>query len=344
MSIYNNRTKPAYGPYQEEPKSNSRNRHVLKWWTPEHDNVLATQIARWHWVWYWTITDKIVEITPPEIMETWRQDDPLCSKYAWYNVLMYFAKSRAEQLGLTRVMRKPRWKKCLLCKKRFVEDSLPMPLIERLGIDKLDFCAPCLRSALFSEGDNNAAAEAILKYLRDLANLTERIPLQDFGKGKDDLIDLETEKRLALLNLLRTKPAVSCVKAIFGSWLNALVESGVLEDGTRRTSRGIQCVARDGHVCLSLGEKTVDDFLYARGVPHEKEPRYPEGNYRADFQVGSTFIEYFGLAGDPDYDAKTREKIRLCRKWGITLIAIYPPDLASRTRLERKLSVLFNTV
>jgi len=340
MSIYNNRTKPAYGPYRKEPESYSRNRHILKWWTPGHDNVLSSQIARWHWVWYWTITDKIVEITPPEIVEAWRETDPLCSKYAWYNVLMYFAKSRAEQLGLTRAMRKPKWKRCLLCKKKFVEDSLPVPLIERLGIDKLDFCAPCLSSALFSEGDSNAPAEAILKYLRDLTDLIERVPPQDFGKGKDDLIDLETEKRLALLNLLRTKPAMSRVKAIFGSWLNALIEAGVLEDGTKKTSRGIQCVARDGHVCLSLGEKTIDDFLYARGVPHEKEPRYPEGNYRADFRVGSTFIEYFGLAGDPNYDAKTREKIRLCKKWGVTLIAIYPRDLVSRARLEKKLLAL----
>ena len=342
MSIYDNRTKPAYGPYREEPKRYSMNRHILKWWTPEHDNLLSTQIARWHWVWYWTITDKIVEITPPEIIEAWRETDPLCSKYAWYNVLMYFAKSRAEQLGLTKAIRKPKWKRCLLCNSKFVEDSLPMPLIERLGIDKLDFCAPCLSSALFSEGDNDASAESILKYLRDLADLIERVPPQDFGKGKDDLIDLGTEKRLALLNLLKTKPAVSRVKALFGSWFKALIEAGVLENGTRKTSRGIQCVAKDGHVCLSLGEKTIDDFLYAHGIPHEKEPRYPEGNYRADFRVGSTFIEYFGLAGDPDYDTKIREKTRLCKKWGITLIAVYPRDLVSRTRLEKKLSALIS--
>ena len=29
-----------------------------------------------------------------------------------------------------------------------------------------------------------------------------------------------------------------------------------------------------------------------------------------NFKVGTTFIEYFGLTGNPDYDAKTKEKIR----------------------------------
>lgn len=340
MSIYDNRDRSAYGPYQEEPKSYSRNRHILKWWTPEHDNMLATQIARWHWVWYWTVTDKIVEITPPDTIESWQKTDPLCSKYAWYNVLMYFAKSRAEQLGLTKAIRQPKWKTCLLCQNKFVEDSLPMPLIERLGIERLEFCAPCLGDALFAEGDNNASEEAILQYLQDLANLLERVPPQNFGNGKADLVDLENEKRLALLKLLRTKPTASRVKSVFGSWLNALVNAGVLEDGTRKTSRGIQCIAKDGHACLSLGEKTIDDFLYARRVHHEKEPQYPESNYRGDFKVGNTVIEYFGLVGDPDYDAKTEEKILLCEKHKITLIAIYPQDLISQTKLEKKLSTI----
>ena len=48
---------------------------------------------------------------------------------------------------------------------------------------------------------------------------------------------------------------------------------------------------------------------YSRGIHHEKEPRYPAGNYRGDFKVGTAFIEYFGLTGNPDTDTKTKEKI-----------------------------------
>ena len=96
-------------------------------------------------------------------------------------------------------------------------------------------------------------------------------------------------------------------------------------------------MAKDGHVCLSLGEKTIDDFLYSRGIPHDKEPSYPEGNFRADFMVDGVLIEYLGLTGDPDYDAKTKLKQRICRKHGLRLIAVYPSDLVSTKKLEAKL-------
>jgi hypothetical protein len=124
---------------------------------------------------------------------------------------------------------------------------------------------------------------------------------------------------------------------MFGSWLKALVEAGILEDGTRRTGRGTQCLAKDGHLCLSLGEKTIDDFLHSYGIAHEKEPHYPEGNFRADFLVDGVFIEYFGLKGDSDYDAKTRLKQRICKKHGIRLISIYPSDIVSLKKLSKKL-------
>ena len=78
-----------------------------------------------------------------------------------------------------------------------------------------------------------------------------------------------------------------------------------------------------------MGEKTIDDLLHAHGIPHDKEPRYPGSNYRGDFLVGNVFIEFFDLAGDADYDAKTKRKQRLCRHKGIELVSIYPKDLVS---------------
>jgi hypothetical protein len=38
-----------------------------------------------------------------------------------------------------------------------------------------------------------------------------------------------------------------------------------------------------------------------------------------------------------DYDAKTKLKQRLCRKYDIDLISIYPDDLVSVKKLEGKL-------
>lgn len=337
MSIYDHRNKPAYQNFTAK-RSYCKNPHILKWWTPAHDELIASQIDKDQWLWYWGITDEIVAATPPETIQAWQETDPLCSKYAWYNVLMYFAASRAEVLGLTKQIRKPKRKTCPLCNNGFVEDSLPVPLVRRLGIDHLDFCAPCLRdTVLQGSGSDSLTKEEVLTYLQDLSNVLQRVPNQNYGEGIEDLHGLDLQERLAVLQLLKRKPTVHRVKELFGSWLNALVEAGVLEDGTRRTSRGTQCIARDGHVCLSLGEKTIDDLLSSHGIPHEKESRYPEENFRGDFSVNGVLIEYFGLKGDPDYDAKTRLKQRICRRYGIRLISIYPSDIVSLKRLKRKL-------
>jgi len=337
-SIYERRKRSAYGNLDED-LSLSKNKHILKWWSRDHDRLLSETIHQHQWVWYWYIVDEIVAITPEEIIEVWKKKDPLCSTYDWYNVLMYFARSRATRLGLTKTIRKPKWKHCPLCGRMFVEDSVPVPYIERLGIDQLDFCTPCLAICFNqSSGDSTLSKKRVLNYLTDLADVLQQVPPQNFGEGKDDFIDLSKEERLAIFKVLRRKPTTKRVKELFGSWLNALIQAGILEDGTRRTARGTQCLALDGHVCLSLAEKTIDDFLFKHSIPHEKEVAYPEGGFRADFSVNGIFIEYFGLKGDPEYDAKTRKKQRLCKKHGIELISLYPSDLTSLKKLENKIS------
>jgi hypothetical protein len=337
MSIYDNTDTPAYGRFDAEP-SYAKNPLILRWWTPAHDELLRKQIRLEQWGWYWSITDEIVALTPPDAIEKWKASDPLCSDYAWYNVLTYFAESRAQELGFTEAIRTPQRKTCPLCNHTFVEDSLPYPLVKRLGIEQIDFCAPCLKDTILQQtGNGSLPREDVLAYLRDLTQVLQRVPSQGFGEGVDDLRDLSTEERLAVLKLLRRKPSVRRVKALFGSWFEALVEAGILQDEARRMSRGTQCLAKDGHICLSLGEKTVDDALHALGIPHEKEAPYPEGNFRADFAASGVFVEYFGLAGDIDYDAKTRVKQSICKKHRIKLIPVYPSDLASSTKLRSKL-------
>lgn len=336
MSIYDNREKPAYRtPWKLEYSDNP---YILKWWTPSHDELIPLLIAKYQWNWFWLVTEEIVRITSPEIIQGWQTEDPLCKRWAWYNILMNFAGARAQKLGMTEAIREPLWKTCALCHQLFNEASLPLPLVSRLGIDQLDFCAPCLRDTVLQDtGSETLSKEDVLAYLRDLTGVLQRIPNQGFGEGMNDLGDLSTDERTAILRLLNRKPTVRWVKEIFGSWFNALVEARILEDGTRRMVRGTHCLANDGHVCYSLAEKTIDDFLYFHGVSHEKEPRYPEGNYRGDFKVNGVFIEYFGLTGNPDYDKKTKLKQNLCRKHGIKLISVYPKDLTSSKKLENKL-------
>jgi hypothetical protein len=176
--------------------------------------------------------------------------------------------------------------------------------------------------------------------VRDLTLVLQQIPHQGFGEGISDFDDMDFEHRVAVLRVLQRKPFTERAKSLFGSWLQLLIDAGVLEDDVRRTILGVQCVAKDGHVCLSLGEKTIDDFLGAHRVAHDREREYPEHGYRADFVVEGIFIEYFGLQGNPDYDDKTKAKFKICKDHGVELIPIYPADLANVSKLERKLQTI----
>lgn len=339
MSIYDNRLTPAYSEFVVPAYENNKN--ILEWWNAGYDELIKEEVKKWAWDWSCGITEVLTNAIPKETLDNWKKSDPLCEKYAWYNILMNFAAARAANKGFLLNVRTPTRRHCLLCDSEFIENSLPSPLIRRLGIDNLICCAPCLSKIVFQNtGIDSSTEKEIKDYLLSLSRIISKVPNQGFGEGLNDLIGLEKNVLHNVLVLLQKKPKTSHITSTFGSWLNALIQSNVLEDGARKTARGIQTLAKDGHVCLSLGEKTIDDYLYSKGYVHSKEPRYPEGNYRADFLVGNIFIEYFGLAGNEEYDAKTKLKKTMCKKHNIRLISIYPADLVSIKKLENKLKPL----
>jgi hypothetical protein len=275
------------------------------------------------------------------VLENWIETDPLCRRYAWNNILMHFSIARAEVIKVTKQIRSPQWKICGLCHNRFIENSLPFPLVKRLGIDRLEFCAPCLRDTVLSKsGYDNASEDQIKKYIRGIYKITGVFPNSNYYVGYNDLLNLDYEQRLEFLKLLKIRPSNLRVKEIYNSCANAYQQAGIIGEYLLTTSRGIHTVANDGHLCLSLGERTIDDFLYEHGIEHEKEPSYPDSNFRADFRVGDILIEYFGMAGDPEYDKKTKIKKGICRTNQIQLISIYPNDLRDEKHLERKLAIL----
>lgn len=70
-----------------------------------------------------------------------------------------------------------------------------------------------------------------------------------------------------------------------------------------------------GEYVKSHGEKVIADFLFEHDVPYKYERNHRWGgfNYRPDFTLFRTkksgvIIEYFGLAGDPDYDEQSKSK------------------------------------
>lgn len=327
----------------ETSLSYAENAKILAWWNDDCDSQIIKMISKWDWNWYWFITDEIKKCVNPMQINAWKEADPLCSQYAWYNIIMNFAMARAESTGLGDKISGPKIRKCKLCYKEYSEAELPIPIIVRFGVGRLLFCKECLGTHLYqNSGNSNLSKQDVKNYLKNIAETLKIIPSQGFGEGVDDIKLIPDEDLVQCINLLRTKPSVDCVKRHFGSWLEALIEAEILDNGTRKTSRGIQTLANDGHVCLSLGEKTIDDFLFLHNIRHEKEPPYPEGNYRGDFIVGGTIIEYFGLAGDPSYDSRIKIKKEILRRHNVCLIEIYPKDLADKSKLEKKLRNILN--
>ncbi len=131
---------------------------------------------------------------------------------------------------------------------------------------------------------------------------------------------------------------------LFGSWNEAVLASGLNPNRSHdnRMYRRSLGKALDGHNCDSASEILIDNWLSQNKIAHKRNVKYPNTNHIADWQIGSAvFVEYFGLAKDsPRYDRVIKEKISLCRKNNIKLVAIYPSDLYPKITLENKLSGL----
>lgn len=330
MSNYDFRDRPAY------PKGFKTyfNASYDLWWSEAHNELAKKLMKEYRWNWIWKFSDCLHEATSESEMRSIKRESN------WYNKVMNYAATRCSYLGLEYIDR-PKIKKCKLCENDFTEDSLPFPLMERFGAYDLDYCAPCLRdSVLQNSGSEKLSKQEIINFIKNLAKVLELIPPQGYGEGKSDFKYLTSLKRYEVLKVLQKKPTYRLVRQEFGSWLKALIAAELLLDGTRETSRGIQTFATDGHLCLSLGEKTIDDYLHQMNIPHSREIYYPNTNYRTDFVVENVYIEYFGLAGNKEYDLRIEEKKKICKRQGILLIEIYPKDLVSIEKLSKKLELL----
>ena len=173
MSNYDDRDRPAY---RDEPWPRYGNRNIDKWWTPDHDRGLEALIAKWHWNWAWQVFDMAVSLTPAEIRSDW----PTSSRFI--NNVTSYGYTRAADLGLLSRIRKPEWRRCGLCSNKFIESSLPIPLVQRLSPDQLDFCAPCLRDIVIKpQYGENASRETFFTTLGILLRRLCGFPIRALG-------------------------------------------------------------------------------------------------------------------------------------------------------------------
>lgn len=317
----------------------THNAHIWVWWTDTHDKLISELFATYSWRWAKYIADELIKLSLSDL-RIWTASDPLCREYSWVGVVQYFGAARAVELGLS-CPTQPRKIICNICGAKCWEDEFPSDLLDGIGFNRIQFCLSCLDKATKSTQDN-ASRDKIKNYLLTASELLERIPTsKDFYNSRKEILKVRPEKASEAVRLLcQNHPSIKSIKRRFGSWLNALIQAGLLTDGARPTARGTQCIAKDGHLCLSLAEKQIDDWLYDQGIPHEREPHYPGSKFRADFRVNDILIEYFGLTGDKDYDDKTIRKQAICNAEGIRLVSIFPKDIVSIKGLEKKLGFL----
>jgi len=114
-------------------------------------------------------------------------------------------------------------------------------------------------------------------------------------------------------------------RELFGSWNKAITAAGLQPNPVRFANRQ---TAKDGHMCDSLAEKIIDDWLYSNNIEHQRNIPYPNSPYTADFLINGKFLEFLGLNGElKEYDKNTRLKEKLVKKHGLKLIKVYPKDL-----------------
>ena len=207
-------------------------------------------------------------------------------------------------------IRKTVSKICIKCGEKFKKST-----------GNLKYCSmKCRRSA------GKRTSEQLLRIIEETAQKLKRIPVRR-----------ELERII--------KP---CIKK-FGSWNNAISAAGFTPNRSydNRMYKRIKATALDGHLCDSISELLIDNWLYKNGILHERNVQYPKTHHKADWKISAKdkeiFVEYFGLVNDsPRYDRSTKEKGMLCRKSNISLIGIYPKDIYPQHHLETNLRNKFS--
>ena len=241
-------------------------------------------------------------------------------------------------------------KKCKYCGEEFIPSFDLVRLIndiERLyytieSINDIEFCRDHILPYYYKYSNesyqNRASKENMIDLLKELIAIGGFIPPSNFKSDFSYLKNFDKEKFDRMIIILNKMPDFQDYKRVFGSWFKTLIAANVLEEGIRKMSRGYMCLAEDGHECLSLGEKNIDDWLYRHNIGHQKEPKYPgEYNFRGDWKVGNYFIEYWGLAGQEDYDNKILLKREIAKEFNLSLIEIHPNNLNNLNEILKNL-------
>lgn len=318
-------------------------------WTTEGDKVADQLADRYGYGWPYLIAQSIAA-SAPDLYQTLMQyatgpDAPDVPSKPWPDDVMY---EHIAIQGSFHVLRKRRtWAEpseitCATCSRKFWSGDLAHWEYKRYGPAR--FCSECTVSALTGyQGPWISSQDAVIEAVRRLSDALGIIPPENypFLHFPPDAQDEDRDKWMGALILT---PSVQHIKETLGckDWFAVLQRTQLVGQTWRPAGSryGTYCRGEDGHLCRSLLEKAVDDWLADHGVDHEREPPWPyhamlnaNGKKRADWLLpDGSYVECLGLAENSWYDLKTEQKRKLAREVGIKLYLIYPDDIL---RLER---------
>lgn len=88
-------------------------------------------------------------------------------------------------------------------------------------------------------------------------------------------------------------------------------------------------------MCDSFSEMIVDNWLFEKKIPHERNVYYPNSNLKTDFLIDDSYVEFIGLNGVvKKYDELLKRKRRLVKRLNLNLLEIYPKDLFPENKLD----------
>lgn len=247
---------------------------------------------------------------------------------------------------------------CNLCEKEFY----PQAHYEWPGVSRPEYCGYCLQLAFHSGFDTFKYREPEINYqtldlskeevlnnfkygMRGFVEYTGFIPTARFTAKKlrnISLLDMESETADDYLMWWSVLPRPFFITQYFESWAHLLDYCDLLSGTKSKGRRGYRSIASDGHLCLSIPEREICEYLSRNNIEHEKEPLYPDldnfefGGMRADWLIGNTYFEFAGMMSIPSYAEKMKNKIKLAKKYGVQLTVIQPKDLEKLEKIFEK--------
>ena len=239
-------------------------------------------------------------------------------------------------------------RKCYICKDEF----LPQQSSEWVGRVPAEFCHICIEMGFSSSTEFFRQ----LDFKPEIHKSNLIFGIQTFTEHFGFIPSANTQKRRIISQLYQSKmdleeitksikvasllPYIESVKSEYKSWAHLLEEAGLLSQ-RQRGRGGHQSIASDGHLCLSLGERAICEYLLRNGYQHEKEPMYPtdpvlnpKGLLRADFVINGIFVEFAGMMNNIEYAENLKNKMKLAKKANIKWFALESYALEDLAKLQ----------